>query len=466
MAIEYSKAKKATIFIGAIFVLLSQTLSSQAFNTLQAVLLSKWNAMSYFAYLSLLATVGTSITVPIAGKLSDIFGRRTFMWIGAFLFLVPSIVCSRAESLGVFLAFRALIPFGQGILMVVPFAILAGVFPGKQRNMAYGCLSAALAIGYFLGGAVGGWLADIHMTWVAIAYPGVLAFVGAVLMCLCIKDEKPDIRPKIDFLGIILLSVSIFTVTYAASFGSKLGWSSLPILATMGIAIVAIAAFVKVEQKSEETLLPVFMFKNPQIVAVVLITFFTVFYQITMGVYAPLLIQKVLGMSAAASGTVFVTRSITNIIFPPIIAAWLIKNLDARTWKSLFFCGLLITIAFVMIAFTSPQTSLTLFFISFGLLGIAESFKQTTITPYIQSFVEMKDMGAATAVNTFFGVISGTISGCILGIIYNSMLPDPQDLVRMNHTINTLFLVTALTGIIVMFLSFFVVRGKKQGNVS
>jgi MFS family permease len=463
---EYSNSKKAIIFIGAIFILLSQTLSSQGINTLQSAILTKFNAMSYFAYLSLLASIGMALTVPIGGKLADLFGKKILLWIGASIVCISSIITSQAPTLFTFLLFRALIPVGQGITMVVPFAVLAGVFLGKQRNMAYGCLSAALAIGYFLGGTVGGWLADINMLWLAIAYPGVLCFIGAVMIAVCITNQKAEGKIYIDYPGIIFLAITLIALIYGASFGNKLGWGNPTILAALAIFVIALIVFVIIERKSKSPLIPIFMFRNPKVVGVLAITFFTVFYQISMAVYAPLLIQKVMGMSNAASGSVMVTRSITNIIFPALIAAWLIKKLDTRLWQVLFACGLMIAGAFLMIGFTTPQTSLTLFFVSFALLGIAESCKSTTITPFIQSVVEMKDMGAATALNSFFGVLAGTVSGAVIGIIYNTLVPDPQNIALLNSGINTIFLVTAASGAVVMLLALFVVRGKKQDSVS
>lgn len=466
METEYSNAKRTVIFIGAILITLSQTLSSQGINTLQSAILTKFNGMSYFAYLSLLASIGMAITVPIGGKLSDLLGKKTLLWIGSSIVIISSFITSQAPTLATFFLFRALIPVGQGITMVVPFAILAGVFLGKQRNMAYGILSAALAIGYFIGGTVGGWLADIEMLWVAIAYPGVLCFIGAVMINLCIKNVKAQGKIIIDYPGILFLTITIIALIYAASFGNRIGWGNPMILASIAIFIIALIVFITIEKKAKEPLIPIFMFKNPKVVGVLAITFFTVFYQISMAVYAPLLMQKVMAVSTATSGTPMVTRSITNIIFPVIIATWMIKKLDTRLWQVLFLCGLMIAGAFLMIGFTTPQTSLTLFFVSFALLGIAESCKSTTITPFIQSVVEMKDMGAATALNSFFGVLAGTISGAVIGILYNTLVPDPNNLAALNSGINTLFLVTAASGVVVMLLALFVVRGKKQDSIS
>jgi MFS family permease len=166
------------------------------------------------------------------------------------------------------------------------------------------------------------------------------------------------------------------------------------------------------------------------------------------------------------SGTVLAVRAITNIIFPTIIAAWAIKNLDTRIWKSLLLCGLAIATAFFIVCNTSQTTSLTVYFVAFACLGLAESCKSAVITPFIQSVVEQKDMGAATSLNSFFGVAGSNIAGCFLGLAYNTFVPDPNNLPTLQTGVNKLFVVTGITGICIILLAFFYVRTTQQRAVA
>jgi MFS family permease len=452
-------AKAVTVFIGSVLVILSQTLSSAGISQIQGAILSRWeHGMEYFAMLVVLASMGLVIMMPIGGKLSDLFGRKVLMWIGSSIFLVGSIITALAPTLASFLIARALFPFGQAITMVVPYAVLAGVFQGKGRNMAYGALSAVLGFGYFLGGTIAGFLADVNLAWISIAYPGVTLFIGCILINSQITNVKREGKIYIDFPGMFFLAVIVVALMYTTTYGAQAGWTSPIILTAMVVFVIALIAFVIIEKKSPEPLLPLFMFKNPIIIGILLISLFSVFYQKPMAAYVPLMLQRVMGVSQGVSGTVLVARAITNIAFPTIIAAWAVKNLDTRIWKTLLLCGLAISIAFFMVWNTSQTTSLAIYFAAFAFLGLSESCKAAVITPFIQSVVEQKDMGAATSLNSFFGAAGSNLAGCFAGLTYNALVPDPRNISELQSGINKLFIITAITGICIILLAIFFVR--------
>jgi len=462
--VETSKAKQVIIFIGAVLTMLAITLSGQGINTIQAALLTKFNAMPYFAYCTLLGTIGLAIFTPIAGKLGDIFGKKMILLIGTVILLGASIIASFAPNLTIFFIGRTLIGVGCGSVAPLVYAILGGAFEPSKRSMLYGLLGAALAIGYFLGGTIGGMLSDQGLSWLAVLYPGIMAFIAAILISLCIKNDKRSTPPVMDWAGIILVSIGLSALLYASSFGNKLGWGNPIILGALAIFVVFIIAFIKVEQKAKEPLLPIYLFKNAKFTACLIITFLFVSYQIAMGAYAPLMVQKVLGQSQAVSGMMMLPRSVLNIIAPILAAIWISRNLAKRLWRSLFYGGALVTIAFVILSFTTPATSVTVFFVALSLTGIAEGFKQVAIMPYIQSQLSKEDMCAGSAVNGWFGSLSGTITGCILGIIYNSGVPSnvTPTVPMLNAAINNIFMYTAATGVLIMLIAFFVVRGNKK----
>jgi MFS family permease len=163
--------------------------------------------------------------------------------------------------------------------------------------MAYGALSAVLAIGYFLGGTISGFLADVNQAWIAIAYPGVLLFIDCILINSQIKNVKREGKIYIDFPGMILLAVIVVALMYTTTYGAKAGWTSPIILTAMAVFVVGIVAFILVERKSPEPVLPLFMLKNPIVIGILLISFFSVFYQKPMDTYVPLMLQKIMGIS-------------------------------------------------------------------------------------------------------------------------------------------------------------------------
>lgn len=461
-----TKTKAAIVYTGAILILISSTLGAQGIAQIQTAILTKYNGMQYFATLSVLATMGLAIMMPVGGKFSDLFGRKILLLIGGVIFTAGSIIASLAPSLNIFLIFRAVIPFGQAITMVVSYAVLAGIFKGKGRNIAYSVLSGVLGIGMFLGGTFAGFLSDINQSWLAIFYPGILLLIGVVMISSQITNVKREGKIYIDFPGILLLAITIIGMMCATTFGSIVGWSSPIILVAIAAFVLGLIGFVFVERKSPEPVIPIYMFKNPLVVGILLISLLTVIYQKPMQVYIPLMLQKVMGITQAISGTVLGARSLTNIIFPTIIAAWAVKKLNARIWKVLFLCGMTIAVAFFMISNSGSSTSLIIYFISFALMGIAESCKAAVITPFMQSVVDPKDIGAATALNSFFGSVGAAIAASFIGLYYNAVVPDPQNVPVLQKGLNQLFVVTGLTGVVIMILAFFFVRAASNKGES
>lgn len=456
-----SVAKAIIIYIGVVFILAAGTASSQSISQIQTAILTKYNGMDYFAMLTALATMGMVIMMPVSGKFSDMFGRKIMLWVGTALFSIGSVVTSLAPSLGLFLVARAIIPFGQACTMVVAYSVLAGVFQGKGRNIFYGLLSGILALGMFLGGYISGWLADIDKIWIAIFYPGILLFIGAVLVSTQIKNVRREGKIYVDYPGIICLAITVVGMIYTTTFGSKAGWTSPLIIGSIVMFVGGLILLVVVEKKSPNPIIAIEMFKNPIVVGILLITVFTVVYQRPMQVYIPMFLQQIIGVSAATSSTVLLARTVTCVLLPTFIAGWVGKSIGTRLWKVLFLCGLSIAVAFVIILGASASTSLVVFFLSYALMGVAEACKGAVITPFLQSAVDKKDVGAATSLNSFFGTAGSSIAACFIGLYYNAAVPNPEDLVQLQKGLNGMFVVSIITGVIVVALAVFFVRSNQ-----
>ncbi|MDR0719650.1 MAG: MFS transporter [Treponema sp.] len=272
--------------------------------------------------------------------------------------------------------------------------------------------------------------------------------------------------PNIDFGGIALMFCIVGPLMYVSSFGNRIGWGSPSIIGAFILLIIAIFCFITVEKKIASPLVNLTLFKNPIYTGALLCTFLMTWYQFAMRVYVPLKIQNLMGLSAAASGSVLLPRSILNIIFPTLCGAWIAKKQSVRCWKGLLFTGLLIAGGNFMLSFTSPSTTLMVFFIGLGLTGIAESFKQAALTPALQSALTAENMGSGMSLNSMMGAMGSAVSGCVFGVVFDAIAPDTKVIPDLAKAGNAVFLIATLSGLLVCLLACSLVRPKNPVSLT
>lgn len=441
--------------------MMSITLSSFGIATITPTLLHKFNAMQHYTLTSLMTSCVMLLFFPIVGKITDTVGRRPMLIIGSVMFVISSFAAGFMTNFPLFIVARALIAIGGTCLMPLSSATLPFVFERNKLPQLYGIQGAFLALGTFFGSTMAGFLSDRGIAWLAVAYPGILGGLGAIIMFFLCPDIPRKPLPSIDFGGIALMFCIVIPTMYVVSFGSRVGWLSPLIVGALILIGGAIAAFIVVEKKVRSPLIDLKLFGNPIFTGVLLCTFFMTWYQSSMRVYIPLVIQNVMGMSAAVSGSVLLPRSILNILLPTFCGAWIAKKLSARCWKGILIAGLTIAIGNGMLGFLSPTTTMAVFFIGLGFTGIAESFKQAAVTPVLQGILTSENMGSGVSLNGMIGALGSAISACLFGVIFDSIAPDVSILPDLTRAGRVVFTVAAATGLVVSLLAFFLLRPKK-----
>jgi MFS family permease len=461
-----SKWKQYSFFIAGAIAMMAMTLSSYGIATVTPALLRRFNAMQHYTLTSLMASIGLLLFLPIVGKLTDSVGRRPLLIAGGLISLVSSLVTGFANSFPLFIVMRALITVGTACLTPLPSATLPFIFDKSKLPQLYGIQGSFLALGTFFGSTIAGFFADLGVAWIGVAYPGALLFLGAMVMLALCPDVPRKPMPNIDFGGIALMFCIVGPLMYVSSFGNRMGWGNPYIIGAFILLIIAILCFITVERKVTSPLVNLNLFKNPIFTGTLLCTFLMTWYQFAMRVYVPLKIQNVMGISAAISGSVLLPRSILNIIFPTFCGAWITKKQSARCWKGLLFTGLLIAGGSFMLSFTSPNTTLMVFFIGLGVTGIAESFKQAALTPALQGALTSENMGSGMSLNSMMGAMGSAVSGCIFGVVFDAIAPNTKVISDLAKAGNAVFLVATISGLLVCFLACFLVRPKNPASLT
>ena len=282
------------------------------------------------AYTLALATV-----VLTAGSLADRFGRkRLFAW-GISLFTLASLACALSPSIESLIAARAVQGVGAAVMFAVSLAVLANAFPGAgERAKALALYGATIGGSFAIGPLVGGALTSgLDWEWIfLINLP-----IGALCLWITLAkvQESLDPRaPRVDVLGQVLLAPALFLLVLALLRGNELGWGSTSIVVELAVGLALLVAFVAVEARVAQPMLPLHLFRNGQFTGAQVASFAISASLFSIYLYATLYLQQVLGLSAIEAGLVYIPGTLVNFATAGASAVLIERGLSPRTMVS------------------------------------------------------------------------------------------------------------------------------------
>ena len=465
VAIPLPKAKKNMVQIGCICLMLSISMFGLSLSTLQAPILEEMNAMSYFSLLTVLSSLGLAIMTPIGGKLGDLLGRRNIVIVAGTICAVSGIGMGFVRSIIPFMILRLLLGAAQGAFTAVPFILAREINEAKDVPKMMGFLSSAIAVGGFVGSIIAGILTDMGLLSVAIMFPAIPLLTGVVLIGLNLPNKKREGKINIDVLGIIALTVCLSAILIPLNYAPKVGWTNPAIIAGFIVGIIALFILVKVENKVEEPIIPMNLFKNKNYTTLLVVGFICYFYMGAMNVYAPLAVQKVIGGSTAISGALQMPRTGITILLPAVAGIWVGKKTQ-NTWKAMMIATLLVGVPFLVLGFTTTSTPILIYFVALAMTGVAESFRAVAITPSAQATLSPQDLGVGTSLVNFANSLSGVISASIFGIAYDmNTSANPENIANIASGVNLVFLITSVVSFIGLAVVILIVRKQVNSKV-
>ena len=464
VAIPLPKGKKNAVQIGCICMMLSVAMYGLIFATLTSPILESVNAMGYVSLFSIFAGLGVSIMTPIGGKLGDLVGRRNIV-------VIPGIICAAAgiafafvRSFVPLMVLRLLVSLAQGAFTAAPYIIVSLINERKDVPKAMGMLATAIAVGGFVGGILAGILTDMGLLTVAILMPAIPLILGVVLIGLNLPNQKRQDKVTLDVPGIAALVVTLCGILLALNFAPSMGWTSPGVLAGFAVGIVALIALIRIEGKAADPLIPLHLFQNRSYTMLLIVGFICYFYQIAMNVYAPMGAIHVMGAPTTIAGALQMPRTIITIFLPTIAGAWVGKK-AGNAWKAMAIGTLFAAIPMFLMGFTTPASSVVIYFVALAITGIAESFRSVSITPSAQATLQPADMGVGTSLVNFVNSLANTIAAAVLGTVYDiNIAADPNSAALIQNGVNSVFITAALVSALGFLLVLFVVRPQMTGK--
>ena len=422
---EFTHRQILTILVGLMIGMFLAALDQTIMATATKTIADDLNGFDLQAWATTAFLITSTISTPLYGKLSDIYGRRGFFLFAIAIFVIGSMLCGLSQNMYELAAFRAIQGIGAGGLMSMALAIIGDIVPPRERAKYQGFFLAvfgtASVIGPLLGGFFAGQDSIIGITgWRWIFYLNVpigIAAMAVVARVLHLPHTRTDHR--IDWPGAVALIVGLVPLLTVAEQGRSWGWGSPRSLGCYAIGLIGIVAFIFAERAyKDEALLPLRLFKN-RTVAVGSISSTIIGMAMFGGLLTvPLYLQIVKGSTATEAGLQMIPFVI-GIMAGSITAGQLI----ARTGRYRIFPiigSTLMLAALVLFAMIGADTPLWKTMLIMVLMGLGLGGNMQPMITAVQNAVSPREIGVATSSVTFFRSMGGTLGTAIfLSVLFN-----------------------------------------------
>ena len=384
-------------------------------------IVAELGGVEHYSWIATATMLVSAVSVPVIGKLSDLYGRRWFYLGGLGVFMVGSILAGLSQGFWFLVFARAVQGLGMGALMPLSQTIIGDIIPPRQRGKYQGIMGAVFGVTSIAGPLIGGFVTD-HLGWRWLFYLtlpiGVAAFVFILRF---LHLEKSEQRGTVDYAGILTLTPGLVLALLATTWGgSDYAWTSPVILGMYAVAAVLLTAFVVIETKVEEPLLPMHLLLRPVVALSVAASFAIAVAMFGAIIYIPVYAQGVMGVSATESGMILIPQSVAMILTSIVVG--LLISRTGRYKGFLIAGGIVLVLGYGMLAgleYGDTQWHLTATMIVIG-LGLGMSMQVYTLV--VQNAVARRELGTATAAIQFFRNIGSTLGTAVLGTVMTASM--------------------------------------------
>ena len=368
-----------------------------------------------------------TVSGPIYGKLSDLFGRRPMMMIGVSLFLLGSLLCALSQEMWHLILFRGIQGLGAGAIFPIALSIIGDLFSPRERGKYQGLFGAVFALSSIIGPALGGVLTDTvgwHWVFLVNLPLGLVALV--VLWRLLPQVRHPEAVRSIDYLGAAVFTAAIVPLLLGLTNKQFGEWTDPQVGGLIAVGLLLSALFVWVESRATEPILPLSLFRNRTVTGSIIATFLITFGFFGAIIFIPRWFQFVLGSSATVSGYQMLPL-MAGVMGSSVLSGLIVARTGRYKWMTVGAMAMSAIGLFLLtgIRADTPVGLVWLWMFIAG-LGIGPSFAVFTII--VQSAVAPRMLGAATSSLTFFRQVGGSvglaIAGTIFGTSFASDIPD------------------------------------------
>ena len=357
-----------------------------------------------------------TVTMPLWGRFSDLYGRRPVFLIGLATFLGGSALSGTAQGMAQLIVFRMVQGLGAGSLMTLGYTIIGELFGLERRAKMQGWISGVWGVSSLVGPWLGGVLSD-HASWRWVFYVN-LPF-GAVAMALIatglLEEARSPRRPVMDVAGVALFTAGVSALLLGIVQAGRAGsWSGAAVLSPLALGLTGLVLFVVVERRAAEPIVPLRLFGSRMVIAAVVTRFLAGMAMFGAISFVPLFLQSVTGTTATGAG----------MVLTPFILGWVAMSVTSARlvlrvgYRAVVMTGMAcLTGAFLLFARWSATLSHADAMRDVLLAGVGMGLVVVPMLIAVQSAVPRSDLGAATSMTQFFMSIGGAVGLSVMGAV-------------------------------------------------
>lgn len=402
----------ATVMLTMFFSSMDQTVVSTAIPTI----IGDLKGFDLYAWVFSAYMMASSITVPIYGKLSDVYGRKPFYLFGLIVFAVGSAISGQAHSMMELIVARGFQGIGAGAMMSMPRATIGDIFDPKERGRWMGAMGAVFGLSSIIGPTIGGWITDAW-SWHWVFYINLpfaaLAIVGVIY---ALPRVRTDHQAKVDWAGTVLLVLGLMPILLGFTWaGSKYAWSSWQEISLFAVGVILMIVFFLKERMSQDPILAPWLFKNRIFSTSLVLGLFVGMSMFGSLFFLPLYVQGVIGLNPQHSGLVMSPMMIAFIV-GSIISGQIMSKTGRYKVLAIFSAAVLVVGSFLLTRMNINTTYGTVIF-NMVILGLGIGSLMPLLNVAVQNAFPYKMMGQVNATQQFVQSLAGVIATPIFGSV-------------------------------------------------
>ncbi|MGC2198856.1 MAG: MDR family MFS transporter [Stellaceae bacterium] len=370
-----------------------------------------------------------AVTIPIYGRLADLYGRKRVFFAGTSVFLLGSLLCGCAWSMQALVLFRALQGIGAGAIQPIVTTIIGDIYAPVERARMQGYVSGMFGIAAIIGPTLGAFVVE-HVRWSLVFWVNLpIGAATFVMFGLFLHEHREPRRHRIDYLGSAILMLGVGAPMLALV---QAGEADRVTLGGLGLAgAVALAALVAHERRAAEPMLPLHLWRSRVVAVGCLAGFFNGALMMGVSGFLPTFVQGAMGRDATAAGVVLAASSV-SWAFASMAAGRLMIRTSYRLSASIG--GLCLVIGSIVLILLTPASGLLWASSGAFLLGVGMGFCNTAFIVSIQASVGWSERGMATSSAMFMRIVGQSVGAAVFGAILNlgvyRKLPEAGDAVN------------------------------------
>jgi len=419
---RFTVGRILAIYSGVMVTLLLAALDQTIVATALPRIVGDLGGLSSYSWVFTAYMLATTVTVPLYGKLGDVYGRRPLFFVAIGLFLLGSALCGAAWGMPELIVFRAIQGFGAGGLFPLSLAVVGSIVPPRDRGRYQGLIGGVFAAASIAGPAVGGFLVD-NASWRWVFYVNLpVGGLALLVVYLTMPKRAPRREHSIDWAGAGALAAGTTGLLLGLVWGGRqYAWSSGHVVGALAAAAFALALFAWLEHRARETILPFDLLRNRTVWASIVCVALVGMAMFGTIAFVPLFVQGVIGTSATSSGVVL-TPFMLGAVTTSFVSGQLVSRIG-RYRPNTIVGPIVLGIGMLLLARMGPSTTNGVAARNMVVAGIGLGAMMQMFVLSVQNSVPVRQMGSATALTQFARSIGATLGVTLMGVIVNQGLP-------------------------------------------